>query len=360
MEKNIMDGNALWSERREKNIQERNPAGSRRASQRLIMTAGAILGALLLIGTMVAPLCAQSSYPDRPIRLIIIFPPGGGVDNVGRIIAAKLSEHLGQPVVPENRAGAGGNVGLEFVAKARPDGYTLVMGTETLTLSPSLYKNLNYDPIKDLQPISQVSQVPIMMLVRPDFPAKTLKELVEYAKAHPGKVTYGTGGVGSAPHLGGEMLKSLAKIDIVHVPYKGVVPALVGMMGGEVDMAFLSPAASAPQVLAGKARALAVLGKTRALLLPNVPTAIEAGIDNFVVTGWYGMLAPAGTPRAIVNRLNAEVTKITAMPDINEKIQKVGVEPVSGSTPEQFSEFIKVEISRWSKVIKDANIPKID
>ncbi|GHU34933.1 hypothetical protein AGMMS50256_29320 [Betaproteobacteria bacterium] len=329
------------------------------AAKRTIRSIGAVLGALLLIGTMVAPSYAQS-YPDKPIRLVIIFPPGGGVDNVGRIIATKLSEALGQPVVPENRAGAGGNVGLEFAAKARPDGYTIVHSTESLTMSPGLYNRLNYDPVKDLQPIAQTAVSPILMVIRPDFPAKNLKELVEYAKANPGKVTYGTGGVGSAPHLGGEMLKSLAKIDIVHVPYKGVVPALVGMMGGEVDMAFLTPAAAAPQVQAGKARALAVLGNTRALLLPDVPTAKEAGIDNFVVTGWYGFLAPAGTPQDIVNRLSVEVNKITAMPEIRENIQKFGVEPVTGSVPEQFAEFIKAEIPRWSKVAKDANIPKID
>jgi tripartite-type tricarboxylate transporter receptor subunit TctC len=321
--------------------------------------ASAILGALLLIGNPVAPVHAQS-YPDKPIRLVIIFPPGGGIDTVGRIVGTKLSEILGQPVVPENRAGAGGNVGLDFVAKARPDGYTLAVGSESLVLSPSLYKNLNYDAVKDLQPVALMAQVPVVLLVRPDFPAKTLKELVDYAKANPGKVTYGTGGVGSAPHLGGELLKSLAGIDIVHVPYKGVVPALAGMMGGEVDLAFLTPAAAAPQVEAGKARALAVLGNARTPMLPDVPTAKEAGIDNLVVTGWYGLLAPAGTPKAIVDRLNAEVTRITATPDIQDKIRKFGVEPVSGPTPEQFAEFIKAEIPRWAKVAEDARIPKID
>ena len=322
-------------------------------------TASVILGTFLLAGSLAAPSYAQSSYPDKPIRTIIIFPPGGGIDTVGRIVGTKLSETIGQPVVPENRAGAGGNVGLDFVAKARPDGYTLVVGSETLTLSPSLYKQLSYDP-KDLQPVALVAQVPLMLLARPDFPAKNLKELVEYAKANPGKVTYGTGGVGSAPHLGGELLKSLAGIDIVHVPYKGVSPAMVGMIGGEVDLAFISVAAAAAQVDAGKARALAVLGNTRALRLPDVPTAKEAGIDNLVVPIWYGILAPAGTPRDIVDKLNAEINKVTAMPEIKESIQKTGIEALSGGTPEQFAEFIKGEIAHWDKIIKDANIPKID
>ena len=322
-------------------------------------TAGVILGAFLLAGSLAVPSYAQSSYPDKPIRTIIIFPPGGGIDTVGRIVGTKLSETIGQPVVPENRAGAGGNVGLDFVAKARPDGYTLVVGSETLTLSPSLYKQLSYSP-NDLQPVALVAQVPLILLARPDFPAKNLRELVEYAKANPGKVTYGTGGVGSAPHLGGELLKSLAGIDIVHVPYKGVSPAMVGMIGGEVDLAFISVAAAAAQVDAGKARALAVLGNTRALRLPDVPTTKEAGIDNLVVPIWYGILAPAGTPRAIVDKLNAEINKVTAMPEIKESIQKTGIEALSGGTPEQFSEFIKSEIAHWDKVIKDANIPKID
>jgi tripartite-type tricarboxylate transporter receptor subunit TctC len=345
---------------REIKVPERkNVAGSRWGRRLAATAASVILGVILLAGTLFAPAYAQS-YPDKPIRLIIIFPPGGGIDTVGRIVGTKLSDILGQPVVPENRAGAGGNVGLDFVAKARPDGYTLAVGSETLVLSPSLYKQLNYDAVKDFQPVALMAQVPVVLLVRPDFPAKTLTELVEYAKANPGKVTYGTGGVGSAPHLGGELLRSLAQIDIVHVPYKGVAAAVVGMMGGEIDMAFLASTAAVPQVQAGKVRALAVLSDTRAMQLPAVPTAREAGIDKLVVPIWYGLLAPAGTPKAIVDRLNAEVTKITALPEIKEKIQLAGIEPLSGITPEQFTDFIKSETALWAKVIEQANIPKID
>ena len=321
--------------------------------------AGLILGTFLLAGSFVMPSQAQS-YPDKPIRMVIIFPPGGGIDTVGRIIGTKLSETIGQPVVPENRAGAGGNVGLDFVAKARPDGYTLAVMSETLVLSPSLYKSLSYDPVKDLLPVARVAQVPVVLLVRPDLPIKNLNEFVEYAKSNPGKITYGTAGVGSAPHLGGELLKNLAKIDILHVPYKSVAAAVVGMMGGEVEAAFLAITAAAPQVEAGKVRALAVLSETRALSLPDVPTAKEAGIDNLVVPIWYGFVAPAGTPPNIINQLNSEINKITAMPDIKEKIQKAGIEPLPGSTPEEFSEFIKKEIPNWEKIINGANIPKID
>lgn len=333
---------------------------SGRAVGLAMQAAGVLLAAVLMVGMAAEPLQAQS-YPNQAIRMVLIFPPGGGVDTVGRIVAAQLTERLGVAVVPENRAGAGGNVGLEYTSKARPDGYTIVMGSETLSMSPSLYRKLSYDAIGGFAPITLVSEIPIMLLANPDFAAKDLKGLIEYAKANPGKVTYGTGGVGSAPHLAAELLKSLAGIDITHIPYKGVVPALTGMIGGEVHLSLLSPAAATPQVRAGKARALAVLGNKRALSLPDVPTAKEAAnIDNLVVTGWYGVLAPGGTPRPIIDRLNKEINAIMGMPDTIEKIKKIGVEPLPGTTPEQFADFIKNEIARWEKVVKAAKIPALD
>jgi tripartite-type tricarboxylate transporter receptor subunit TctC len=278
------------------------------------------------------------------------------VDILGRLIGPKLAERLGQPVVPENRPGAGGNLGLEFVAKARPDGYTIVMGNPGLATSPSLYRKLNFDPIKDFAPISLISQVDLVLIVHPSLPVKNLKELVEYARANPGKLNYGSTGIGSVTHLANELLKTLVKIDTVHVPYKSAGPALIGLMGGEVGMQILSTPAAITQIQAGKVRPLAVLSKERALSLPNVPTAKEAGVDNWEVTIWYGILAPAGTPRDIVQRLNAEWIKIAAMPDVIEKMRSAGgAEPLSG-TPEQFSEFIKAEIARWAKVIKEANL----
>jgi tripartite-type tricarboxylate transporter receptor subunit TctC len=263
-------------------------------------------------------------------------------------------------VVIENRAGAGGNIGAETVAKARPDGYTIVCIASGLTISPSLYKKkLNYDLIKDFAPISLAALSDQVVIVRPNLPVKNFKEFVEYAKANPGKLNYGSSGKGVPGHLAGELLNSLAKINIANVPYKGAGPAMTALMGGEIDMAIFSVTGAISQIQDGKVRALAVLSNKRASPLPNVPTAKEAGIDNFVVTTWIGILAPAGTPRDIVNRLNAELIRIVAMPDTLKLIQNAGLEPIS-NTPEQFAELIKEEIELWSKVIKDANIEKID
>ena len=261
-------------------------------------------------------------------------------------------------MVIENRGGAGGNIAYDVAAKVKPDGYTILQCSSTITISPSLYKKLNYDPIKDFTPISRLSQMPFLVVARPSLPVNSLKELVDYAKANPGKLNYGSSGSGSTPHLAIELLKSLTKINIVHVPYKGGGPALIGLMGGEIDMIVFPPATAIPHIPTGKVRALAVLGKQRLPSLPNVPTAKEAGIDNFEVSAWYGLLAPAGTPRDIINRLYAEWIKIEAMPDTKEQLQKAGIDPMSG-TPEQFSQFLKAETVRWAKVIKEANISGI-
>ena len=287
--------------------------------------------------------------------MILPFQPGGTTDIIGRIIGQKYAERFGQPVVPENRPGAGSNLGIELAAKAKPDGYTMVLTSPALTVSPGLYKKLNYDPVKDLAPISMVVEGHYVLVIRPALPIKNLKELVAYAKANPGKLNYGSGGIGTAPHLAGELLKSLAKINIVHVPYKGANLAMTGVMAGEVDMVVIGITNAVAQIQAGKVRGLAVLSNARVPSLPDVPTAKEAGIDNFEVTSWYGLLAPAGTPRDIINRLNAEWAKIAADPDTKEKMQKAGFETVA-VTPEQFSEFIKQDIARWGKVIKEANL----
>ena len=326
----------------------------RKMMVRMVAVVAAVTVAFVLGGATAAPLGAQT-YPSKPVRFILPFPPGGATDILGRIMGQILANRLGQPFVPENRPGAGGNIGSELVAKARPDGYTLLLAGPALSISPGLYKKLNYDPVKDLAPISQVLEGHYVLLVRSSLPVKNLKEFVEYAKARPGKLNFGSGGIGTPNHLASELLNSLAKISIVHVPYKGVNQAMMGMMGNEVDMVVIGTPAALPQIESGKVRALAVLSEQRVPSLPGVPTAREAGIDNFEVTSWYGLLAPAGTPADIIARLNMEWVKIAAMPDTREKMQKVEFEPVSG-TPEQFGNFIKREIVRWGKIIKETNL----
>jgi tripartite-type tricarboxylate transporter receptor subunit TctC len=331
------------------------PNARRGTAQHARAIAGAVVAAVLLIGTMIAPLGAQP-YPHKPLRLIIPFPGGGGgADYVGRVIGQKLAERLGQPVVIENRPGAAGNIGIELVAKAQPDGYTLLVTTPSLTISPSLYKKLNYDAIRDLAPISLVAEVPNLLLVRPSLPVKSLKEFVDYARANPGKLNFGGSGIGSSTHLATVLFMSLAKINLVNVTYKGSTQALIGMLGGEIDMIVIGPPSAMAQIQAGKVRALAVLRNERLPSLPSVPTIKEAGIENSEVTTWYGILAPAGTPRHIMTRLNADWNRIAAMPDTLEKMQSAGIETLSG-TPEQFAALIKREIARWAKVVKEANV----
>jgi len=311
-----------------------------------------LLCVALLIGTAHAQ---QSAYPSKSIRLILPFPPGGPTDLLGRIIAQKLADQLGQPVVADNRGGAGGNLGVGLAAKSPPDGYTVVLSSPLIALGPSLYTKLDYDPAKDLAPISLVAVIQNIMLVHPSVPAKTLKEFIQLARARPGKLNFGSGGTGTTTHLASELLKGLAGIDIVHVPYKGTGVALIALMSGQVDMLVMAVPAAAAQVQAGKVRALAVLSAQRERALPNVPTAKEAGVDNFEVPIWYGILAPAGTPRDIINRLNLELNKVVTAPDVRERLTTAGVEPMT-NTPEQFSNFIKSETVRYAKVIKDAGI----
>ena len=308
----------------------------------------------LLCGAMVAQVGADT-YPSKPLRFILPFPPGGPTDILGRIIGQKLAERVGQPVVPENRPGAGGNLGLEVVAKARADGYTIGLASPTIAISPTLYKKLNYDPAKDLGPISLTAQIHNVLLVRPSLPVKSVKELVEYAKAHPGKLTFGSSGMGTSVHLACELFKTLAKVNMLHVVYKGSNQAMIGMIGNEVDMVIIGIPPAQAQIQAGKVRPLAVLSGERLPAFPEVPTIKEAGIDNFEVTTWYGMLAPAGTPRDILSRLSEEWRKIAAMPDTKERMQKAGFEPLA-NTPEKFTEFVKTETVRWGKVIRDANL----
>src|SRR5260221_8254846 len=248
---------------------------------------------------------AQDAYPSKPLRLILPFPPGGGTDILGRLVAERLAARLGQPVVTDNRGGAGGNVGAEAAARAAPDGYTLLFAATTLAISPSLYAKLNYD-LKDLAPISLVATVPNVMITHPSVPARTLQEFIALARAKPGELNFGSGGNGTSNHLGGELFNMVAGVKLVHIPYKGVNLAMNDAMAGNVQLVLIGITAAAPQIKAGRLRALAVLAPQRSAALPDVPTAAASGLPDLDVTTWYGLLAPAGTPRPIIARLNAE------------------------------------------------------
>jgi tripartite-type tricarboxylate transporter receptor subunit TctC len=317
---------------------------------RIILSMLVIASCVLVSGAAVA-----QAYPSKTIRLIMPFPPGGPTDIVGRLVAAKVSEQVGQSIVPDSRPGASGNVGLEIASKAPPDGYTIVLASPVIALSPLLYTKLNYDPQKDLAPISLVGAVRNVLVVHPSVPAKTLREFVQIARRNPGKLNYGSGGIGTTTHLAPELLKSLEKLNIVHVPYKGSGLALIGLASGQVDMEVLAAPAALGQIQAGRARALAVLSPARLPDLPNVPTSKEAGYENFEISVWYGMLAPTGTPREIINRLNAELKRAVTAPDMKGRLATAGVEPLT-STPEQFGSFIMSEAARFAKVIKEAGI----
>src|SRR3954452_4846381 len=276
--------------------------------------------ALVLCSIFMGAAGAQDAYPSRPVRFILPFPPGGGTDILGRVIAERLSANLGQPVVTENRGGAGGNVGAEAAAHSAPDGYTLVLVAPSLAISPSLYAKLNYDPVKDFAPVTLVGTVPNVMVTNPSVPARTLAEFIALAKSKPGGMNFGSGGNGTSNHLAGELFNIVAGVRLVHVPYKGVNLAMNDVMSGEVHLVVIGIPAAAPHIKAGKLRALAVIDSKRAAALPDVPTAAEAGLPDFDVTTWYGVLGPAGTPRPIVTRLNAEIVKAMKSPEMTAKL----------------------------------------
>jgi tripartite-type tricarboxylate transporter receptor subunit TctC len=294
------------------------------------------------------------AYPAKTIRLILPFPPGGPTDITGRAIAQKLTEQIGQPVVTDNRPGAAGNIGLELAAKSPPDGYTIVLTAPPLAISPSLYVNLNYEQ-KDLAPISLVATIQNIIVAHNSVPARTLKELIQLARRYPGKLNFSSSGAGTTNHLATELLKGMYHLNMVHVPYKGSSPALVALISGEVDFGTMAVPPAIPLVQTNKVRGLAVLAERREPALPNVPTSKEAGVDNFVVPIWYGILAPAATPRDIISRLNSELHTALTSAELKGRLAAVGVEAET-STPERFAEFIKSETVRYAKVIKDAGI----
>jgi tripartite-type tricarboxylate transporter receptor subunit TctC len=297
---------------------------------------------------------ALAQYPNKPVRFILPFP-GGATDFLGRVVGQKLAEALGQPVVIDNRPGAGGNLGIEIAARSAPDGYTLVLVAPNITISPSLYRKLNYDPVKDFAPVTPVATVTMVIVTRPALPAQTLKEFIALAKSKPGQLNYGSGGSGTSLHLAGELFKITAGVDLVHVPYKGASLAMNDVIGGRLDSLFIGIPAPAPHVKAGRLRGLAVLASQRSPVLPEVPTATEAGLPGFQVSTWYGVLAPAGTPKDIVARLNHEIVKIMNTPDTIERLAVVAADPMT-SSPEQFATYINQEIARWSKVVRTAGL----
>jgi len=315
--------------------------------------------ALLCTGTLAqtkAPGVAQA-YPVKPIRLVVPSPPGASSDVVGRILAQKLAEQMGEQVVADNRAGVGGNLGIAVAAKSPPDGYTIVIATASIAVSPWLYANPGYDAVRDLAPVARLTSIPNVLLVHPSVPAKTLRQLINLARARPGKLNYGSGGAGTTNHLANELLKHLEKIDIVHVPYKGVTQAMTAMMGGEVDEVVMPVTTAIPQIRAGKVRALVVLTEQRIPTLPDVPTGIEAGVAGFTMPLWYGMFAPAATPRDIVSRLNRELMKALGTPEMREKLTALGVDPWPG-TPEQLGELLRADTERYGAIARSAKLPK--
>lgn len=309
----------------------------------------ACAAALFAISTAFAQ---TQAFPTKPIRFVVPFAPGGSTDTLARTLGTKLSEGLGQQVVIDNRAGGNGLIGMEIVAKAPPDGHTIVLGyIANLAIDPSLYSKLPFDPIKDYEPVTLIATSPNVLVVHPSVPANNLKELIALAKAKPGGINYASASVGSVGHLTGELLNQLAGIKMVHVAYKGSGQAVTDLLGGHIQAMFSGFSSTLPHIKAGKLRALAQTGAKRSPALPDVPTIAESGFPGFEATAWYGVLAPAKTPKPIVNRLNAELLKALKLPDVRERLAGLGFE-IAATTPEQFGAYIRSEIKKWSKVVK--------
>jgi tripartite-type tricarboxylate transporter receptor subunit TctC len=312
--------------------------------------------ALLMLVCMSS--AVAQNFPSKPIRFIVPFPPGGGNDTMARTFGQKMTEGLGQQVVIDNRAGAGGNIGAETAARALPDGYTLFLGgVGSHGINPNLQTKLPYDPIKDFAPISLIASAPLVIVVPPSLPVKSVADLVQVAKSRPGELNYASSGTGTIAHLSAELLNSMAKIKLEHVPYKGTGPALTDLLGGRVQVMFNSAVSILPQVRAGKLRAVAMTAAKRSTAMPDLPTVAESGVPGYEAASWYGLLAPARTPRAIVGKLNSEIVRIAQSPDVRERLASDGADPV-GNSPEEFNAYIKHELARWARVIDQARIPR--
>ncbi len=293
------------------------------------------------------------AYPGRPVRMIVPYPPGGPTDVLARIVAVKLSEALGQPFAIDNKAGASGMIGSAEVAKGAPDGYTLLGNASIHVINPSLYPKAAFDAIADFTPITQLAGVPLILVVNNDLPVKSVRELIAYAKANAGKLNFASSGNAAAPHLAGESFKIAAGVQMQHVPYKGSAPALTDLIGGQVQIMFDSMPSAMPHVKAGKLRPLAVTTAKRSAAVPDLPTVAEAGVPGYDISTWYGLWAPKGTPREIIERIASETAKILRLPDVRERYAALGAEPV-GSTPDEFAAYCRSELTKWAKIVKES------
>jgi tripartite-type tricarboxylate transporter receptor subunit TctC len=309
------------------------------------------IAAVLAAALWCSALQAQP-YPARPVRIVVPVATGGATDIVTRALAQRLTPALGQQVLVDNRPGGGSNVGFEIAAKSPADGYTLLMAQPAFTVNVSLYKKLAYDPLRDFTAITLAATGANVLVVHPSVPAYTLKDFIALAKANPGRLNYASSGNGTTPHLSGELFNSMAGVKIIHIPYKGAGASVTDLLGGHVDLAFLSLSSVVPQLKANRLRALAITSAKRSALMPQLPTFAEAGLPGYEVTGWYGLVAPAGTPRDIVNRLHADITKALARDDVMQVLAASGLESVAPNTPEEFTAFLEAEISKWAKVVK--------
>jgi len=318
---------------------------------KLLRCAAVALALLLAAGSAIAQ---KGNYPDKPIRFVVPFPPGGGTDIVARVMAQKLSEAFGQSVVVDNRGGAGGTIGAEIAAKSTPDGYTMIMVSGSYAVNAGLYK-LPYDPLNGIDTVSLVGTSPFIVALHPSVPAKNVKNLIALAKAKPGSINYASTGTGGITHMATELFRLMSNVNLMHIPYKGTGPALNDLIGGQVQMIFGAILATLPHVKSGKLKGIAVTGPKRSEALPEMPTVSESGLPGYEVTLWYGVWGPRGLPKEIVKRWNAELVKVLQSPDMKSRLANEGLEAV-GSTPDEFRAHLKREVAKWAKVIKDANV----
>ncbi len=312
---------------------------------KMFLVWGFIAGAAAVAGA------AHAQYPNKMVRLILPFPPGGGTDTIGRIVALKLTEQLGQQVVVENRPGGGANIGMEIAAKSPPDGYTLVVPTITNAIGQTLYTRLNFDLVKDFAHITLLATTPLILVTHPSVPVKSVKEFIAFASARPGQLSYSSSGSGSAAHLAGEYFSSLTGVKMVHVPYKGGGPSMIALVGGEVSVCFATMPSAITYVKSGRLRGIAVTPARRSPTMPDIPTVAEAGVPGYEAGSWYGLVAPAGTPAAVITRLHAETVKLLHLADVKERLYHAGLEVVT-STPDEYAAFTRSEIAKWGKIVK--------